>query len=120
MKSIKIYYNGACLVCNSLVPSQKLKTTECDVQWIDIDQNASARKDIAASEAVLREKLHLMDDSDQVFKGIDAFKIIWQNSPTEHWKANVVSLPVINQLVDVGYMVFARLIYMWNRLNHRW
>ncbi|MFI4938014.1 MAG: DUF393 domain-containing protein [Candidatus Berkiellales bacterium] len=120
MSKIKVYYNSACPVCNAGIAKQKLKTTECSVQWIDIHSNIASRKDIAKDIETLRKQIHLIDDNQQLKVGIAAFEVLWRHSPKDQWKAKIIALPVIKQLALMGYFIFSQLLYQWNRLKGHW
>ncbi len=119
-KEIKVYYNSACPVCHAGILNQKRKTTECQVQWKDIHTDIESRKDISANVEIIREQLHIIDENGQIKVGIDAFEVLWRNSPREHWKAKIIALPIINQIIKIGYFIFARFLYKWNRSKHHW
>ncbi len=119
-KDIKVYYNSACPVCDAGISKQKSKISECSLKWIDIHSNLESRKDIDKNVEALREQLHLIDENGQVQVGIDAFEVLWRNSPKEHWKAKIIAFPVIKQIARLGYYVFARLLYKWNRAKKHW
>ena len=66
------------------------------------------------------ERLHVVDENDEVFVGINAFIVIGRHLLNEQWKAKSFSLPVIRPLADYAYNTFARLLYQWNRKRGSW
>jgi len=69
---------------------------------------------------MIRQRLHVRDENNQLFIGIEALTILWKNSPKEQWKATLFSLPVIRPLANMTYNSFARLLYKWNRRRDSW
>ena len=119
-KSVQVFYNSACPVCNAGINAQKGKTTACEIQWLDVHSNSAARTEIPADLEIVRERLHAIDKDGNVKIGIEAFLVIWRDTPTEKWKATLVGLPIIKQLSIVAYNVFARTLYKWNIRKGHW
>lgn len=120
MGKIRVYYNSACPVCNYGITRQKCRMDGCNVDWLDVHNNIEARNDISADTEFIRERLHAIDENGEIQIGVDAFITLWKHSPGEHWKAAMVSLPVIKQLVTFGYNIFAKVLYKWNRALGHW
>jgi predicted DCC family thiol-disulfide oxidoreductase YuxK len=119
-EKIKVYYNSACPVCNYGINKQKGRMDTCEVDWHDVHNDVESHKDISSDLEFVRERLHVIDENNEVKIGIEAFITIWKHSPGEHWKATIISLPVIKQLATVSYNVFARILYIWNRSLGHW
>ena len=118
-KSLKVYYNSACPVCRVGIHSQVGKTTECDIELQDVHSNNQLVEEIDRDLMKVRKYLHLAADN-QLYVGIDAFIKLWENSPTERWKASLVSLPLIKQMAQIMYYFFANALYLWNRSQKKW
>ena len=116
---LKVYYNSACLVCREGINTQMERSTACAIQWKDIHTENHVVLEIDEKLEVVRKYLHLSDEG-QVYIGINAFIKLWENSPTETWKARVIRLPIIKQMAQTGYYVFANGLYYWNRVRRRW
>jgi predicted DCC family thiol-disulfide oxidoreductase YuxK len=116
---MKVYYNSACPVCKAGIESQMQKGASCEVQWADVHENNALVSEVHGDLEFVRERLHVVDDG-ALHVGFDAFLVIWKNSPTEHWKARVMGLPVIKQLCRVAYNLFAAALYKWNRSKNHW
>lgn len=68
----------------------------------------------------VKERLHVIDQDNNVHIGMDAFIIIWELSPKDRRKAKFFSIPVIHALSVISYNIFAWLLYRWNRLLKHW
>ncbi|MEE9424965.1 MAG: DUF393 domain-containing protein [Methylococcales bacterium] len=120
ISKIKVYYNSACPVCDAGINAQKNKSSECAIDWNDIHTNNELVQDVSDDIEYVRERLHVIDENDEVFVGINAFIAIWHHSPKERWKAKLLSLPIIKPFANFAYNIFARLLYQWNRKRSSW
>lgn len=120
ISKIKVYYNSACPVCDAGINAQKNKSSECAIDWNDIHTNNELVQDVGDDIEYVRERLHVVDENDEVFVGINAFIAIWRHSPKERWKAKLLSLPIIKPFANCAYNIFARLLYQWNRKRSSW
>ncbi len=117
---MKVYYNSGCPVCKAGIEAQMGKGSSCEIQWSDVHKNNALASEVGAELEFVRERLHVVDEKDELQVGFDAFLAIWRNSPAERWKARLFGLPVIRQLSRLGYNLFAAGLYKWNRSNKRW
>ena len=117
---IKVYYNSACPVCKAGIESQMGKESGCEIEWHDVHQNNDIVSEVKSDLEFVRKRLHVIDENGQVHVGFDAFLAIWRNSPNENWKAKVLGLPVVKQLCQVVYNLFAAALYRWNRCKKHW
>lgn len=117
---IKVFFNSACPVCNAGISFQQKKMQSCAVEWRDVHLDNKQVEEIGAGLEFVRERLHVIDEQGRLQIGFDAFIALWRNSPAEHWKAAVFSLPVIRQLSNLAYNGFARCLYRWNRRKQHW
>ncbi len=117
---IQVYFNSACPVCNAGITNQKKKQTTCDVDWQDVHLNSHTVKLLNADLEYVRERLHVIDIEGQTRIGYEAFITIWENTPSEHWKANISKVPVLRWILNVSYDLFAHYLYKWNRSKNHW
>ncbi len=117
---MKVYYNSACLVCKAGIEGQMGKASVCDIQWNDVHQHNALVSEVNAELEFVSERLHVLDEKGGLQIGFDAFLAIWRNSPSEKWKSTVFSLPLIKQLGNVAYNLFAAALYKWNKAKKHW
>ena len=103
---MNVYYNSACPVCNAGIEGQKGKESTCDIQWNDIHKHNELAAEVSAKLEFARERLHLVDEQGNLQVGFEAFLALWRNSPTETWKAKILSAPIIRQVCGVVYGPF--------------
>ncbi|ARO86974.1 DUF393 domain-containing protein [Nitrosospira lacus] len=121
--SSKVYYNSACPVCNAGIKDQRQRMEACgikDIEWVDVHANPDAVSEVGASLEQVRERLYVKDADGELNIGADAFTRLWSQTPSQHWLASLLRLPVLKQLARLAYNVFARLLYQWNRAKRHW
>ena len=119
-KSIEVYFNSACPVCKAGIEYQRKKATAADVDWLDIHVQAELCDRLTNDHNTVRKYLHIRDKQGQQKIGINAFIELWRASPSQHWMAVFFALPLINQVSQMCYFLFANALYGWNRLLKRW
>jgi len=118
--TIKVFFNSACPVCNAGITSQQNKQSSCGVEWKDVHLDNELVQDLDAELEFVRERLHVIDENGDLQIGFNAFITIWRHSPGEQWKAALSSLPLLKQLLNMFYNLFARALYRWNRSKKHW
>ena len=113
---IKIFYDGKCGLCSKEINYYKKVAPKGLFGWIDI----TSSDDILEQENLNLEEtlklLHAKDNKGKLHIGVDAFIMIWQQ--LKYWKilATIVSLPIIRQIANVGYKIFAN--WRFKRINY--
>lgn len=110
----KVLYNADCPVCSFEIDHYAAYAARegLAIRFDDLNSSALAQWNITADEAARR--LHVLKDG-EVYGGIPAFIVLWQDMPRYHWQARLVSLPGVNWLAVKGYdHVLAPLIYRWH------
>lgn len=118
--TIKVYYNSACPVCNAGIKNQKAKMDNCPIEWKDVHTQSGIHNEVSPDLEFVRKRLHAVDEKGDIKVGIEAFEVIWRNSPNEHWKARLVSLPALKKILIFLYNIFAWFLYKWNLWKRHW
>jgi predicted DCC family thiol-disulfide oxidoreductase YuxK len=69
---------------------------------------------------IVRERLHVLDETGKLRVGASAFEALWSHTPEQARLASFLRLRGIDKLAEWTYNLFARVLYKWNRANHRW
>lgn len=119
---IRVYYNSACPVCRAGIGLQQKKLARCGaaIAWKDVHTDLDARGEIDADLESVRERLHVVDEHGQMKVGVEAFEVLWRQSPRQRWKAVLLRLPLLKALSVRSYNAFARALYRWNRKKRHW
>jgi len=99
-----IYYDGSCNMCNSIIKkidnsSQKEKFNQKDITKDTLPQN------ISRSE--LEKEIHVVDASGKIYKNAEAILKILEEYPKWKFIVRVGRLPIIKQLLPIGYKFIA-------------
>ena len=111
MKS-KVYFNNSCSVCRFEINHYK-KISE-NIQWIDIASEKKASKDTRLSSKSLLRRLHVIKNH-KLYKGIDAFILVWSDIPRYKLLGKLIKLPLIYHLFWLLYELLALFLYFKNK-----
>jgi predicted DCC family thiol-disulfide oxidoreductase YuxK len=108
---VRVFYDGSCSVCAAeiehyLSQNHGGRLTAIDIRASDFDPTP-----FGISLEVFMYELHVIDRSDKVYRGVEAFWAIWQAFPasTLYWGlGTIVTMPLINPLARLFYKWFAR------------
>ena len=110
---MKIFFNNSCKICRTEINLYKKENVE-DLNWIDITNNVSAKKEINKTDRQLLRRLHVKFDN-KVYVGVDAFLLIWKKIPKYKFLYNIFKLPVFYQIFYILYEIAAVLLFIKNR-----
>ena len=111
-KTPKVYFNNSCSVCRMEINHYK-KFNE-KLGWIDVTNNKEAQKETAKSSAELIRRLHVEQDG-KIYKGIDAFLIVWSRLPKYRWLYKLVKTPGIYHASYIAYECLAYILFIKNK-----
>ena len=106
---LTVYYDGACPLCSREINAYRRRQGADRIQWQDITASDFDAAAVGLNAAALRARFHARLRNGQVVTGVDAFLAIWRELPGLEWLARIASLPVLRQLLDMGYFCFAKL-----------
>jgi predicted DCC family thiol-disulfide oxidoreductase YuxK len=113
---IKVFYDGKCNLCSNEINYYRRIARSGIFDWQDITLLNShfIKTGIKTSDAL--KMLHVIDNKNILHIGVDAFIVIWNN--LSYWRiiARVVSMPIIRQIANIAYRLFAN--WRFNRLAH--
>lgn len=107
-----IFYDGKCGLCRREIEHyRKLEQIRGldRFEWVDVAADPSAAQRLGVDQATALMHMHAMDDAGQVHRGVDVFRLIWEEFPKWRVLGKLVGLPGINALARLGYEAFARI-----------
>ena len=108
----KVYYNESCSICRFEI--NHYKKFEKKIGWVDVTNNKSAVDETKKQPTELIRRLHVLKDG-QIYNGIDAFLIVWEELPKYKWLYNLVKTPIIYHISYIAYECLAYLLYLKNK-----
>ena len=120
MKPTRVYFNSACPVCRAGIEFQRERLGDADIEWVDVHTENAAVCGLGADLEFVRERLHVVDEEDQLHVGAEAFAALWRKTPGQRGLGTIAGLPVLRTVFAWIYNGFARLLYRWNRWTGNW
>lgn len=111
----EVLYNAACPICKREVDHYAKLSAKHDlpIGYHDLGDSGQL-SDWGMTEKDAAMRLHVRKDG-QVYGGIPAFVVLWQDIPQMRWLARLVSLPGVHWVACVVYdYILAPLLYRWH------
>lgn len=110
----RVLYNGDCPVCSFEINHYAAYSARSGLPIRFEDLNKDALDDWGLTRDGAARRLYVLKDN-QMYSGIPAFIVLWQDMPRYRWLARLVSLPGVHRLACMTYdHVLAPLIYRWH------
>ena len=113
---ITVYYDGKCGLCSKEIKYYKKISQDNVFNWLDIASYPHHLNNINVSQHHALLYLHALDKNNNLHIGVDAFILIWKNLKNWRILSIFISLPVIKQISDIIYKIFAK--YRFSRYMH--
>ena len=113
---ITVYYDGKCGLCSKEINHYKKISQDNVFNWLDIASYPHHLNNINVSQHHALLYLHALDKNNNLYIGVDAFILIWKNLKNWRILSIFISLPVIKQISDIIYKIFAK--YRFSRYLH--
>ena len=110
---MEVYFNNSCKICKAEIDLYKKENVK-EINWVDITNNSLAENETSKTDKELLRRLHVKD-GEKVFKGAEAFLIVWKKIPKYKFLYNFFKLPVIFSLFSFVYEIVAFLLYLKNK-----
>jgi len=111
-----IIFDDHCSMCSKEISYYRSIAKKNQFLWCDlhVQSHLLEHYNISRKEALMA--LHAIDEKGKLYKGIDAFIIIWQQ--LSYWKvlAFIIKLPIINPVAKFLYSKFAA--WRYDRLDY--
>ncbi|WP_075649872.1 thiol-disulfide oxidoreductase DCC family protein [Vibrio ponticus] len=114
MNNIAVFYDASCPLCvrEMTALSKYLAKRVTFVNVLDSDL-MSSYPEISIAES--KRVLHVIDDSGALRLGVDANVYLWELTGTKRY-LSLLRLPIIRNVANIGYWLFARNRYQLSRL----
>lgn len=98
----RVLYNGQCPVCSTEIAhySKTAQANDLPIKFDDLHHGELDHYGVDADVAARR--LHVLHNG-QLFVGVDAFIVLWQQLPRFQLLARLVALPGLKQTAQVVY-----------------
>ena len=107
----KIFYDGNCPICKREINLYK-KLSICEsTNWFNVHSNQVALDKLKKSKEDCLKLLHVLDDNNKLFIGVDAFIIIWKKTKYFKYLAFLLDYKLIKGPLNLIYKFYAKKRY---------
>ncbi|MEM8653445.1 MAG: DUF393 domain-containing protein [Pseudomonadota bacterium] len=115
----RVLYNADCPVCSFEINHYAKYSGDRALPIRFEDLNRAEMADWGMERDAAARRLYVLKDG-QMYSGIPAFIVLWQDMPRYRWLARFVSLPGVHWVACKVYdHVLAPLIYRWHLRRQR-
>ncbi|WP_321275871.1 DUF393 domain-containing protein [Thiomicrorhabdus indica] len=107
---LKVFFDGRCGLCAKEIAHYRAICQPEEFEWCDIFDSEAQLKELGIEFAQALKMLYAVDESGEVFSGVETFLQIWQRLPKWYWRAlgRFIALPGIYHITVWGYAIFAK------------
>jgi predicted DCC family thiol-disulfide oxidoreductase YuxK len=103
-KKVSIYYDGDCAMCTALMckidaSGKRQSFSPKDITKDPLPQNLS--------HAEAMKEIHVVDNDGKMYKNAEAILKILEQYPRWRWLVWIGRLPIVKQILPIGYNVIA-------------
>jgi predicted DCC family thiol-disulfide oxidoreductase YuxK len=109
---LRIFFDGSCSLCAAEMAVYQGKEHAGRLQFVDISAAEFDPTPYGITLAAFMHEMHAIDLEGHVYRGVDAFRAIWQAFPASTrygLLGALVALPGVHLLARATYWCFARL-----------
>lgn len=107
---LKVYYDGACLVCHHEMQVYQKKDKKSAIEFIDISTPEFKAEKEGLDTNSIQKSLHTKKDDGSLHTGVDSFINIWEALEIMPLARAALKKPVIKKISELGYYIFAEKI----------
>ena len=104
---ITVFFDGKCGLCSKEINYYRKIAPDGIFIWQDITKSADDLKANGISLSQGLKLLHTKDIDGKFYVGVDSFILIWKQLKRWRLLAIFVSLPIIKQIINFAYRIFA-------------
>jgi len=106
---LQIFYDGSCSLCRAKMEYYRRKEHGGRLVFVDISAPEFEPLPYGIPLAVLMYEMHAIDASGTLYRGVDAFRVIWQALPSTRYAllGFLICLPVVHLAAALVYRAVA-------------
>lgn len=109
---LRIFYDGSCAVCAAEMELYRRKEHGARLIFVDVSAPDFDPTPYGIMLDAFMYEMHAVDREGRVYRGVEAFRAIWQAFPSSTWYVflgTLIGLPGISFLARHAYRGFARI-----------
>jgi len=108
MKPLKVFYDGACVLCHKEIMHYKKQDDWDLLDLIDISAPGFKASDYGLIDEKVKLHMHSIDSNGTVFTGVDTFIEIWRRVPPYTLLIPFFRNKYLRPGINVSYNIFAK------------
>ena len=112
MTMSKIFYDGKCPVCKKEISLYKKLSMSNSIEWYNVHSNQAALKKVNKSKEECLKLLHVYDDNNNLYLGVEAFIFIWKKTKYFKYIAYCLDFKLIKIPLNFFYKLYAKKKYI--------
>ena len=113
---VTVFYDGKCGLCSREISHYRNIAPEGVFAWVDITSCTDELEKAGISYVDALKRLHVQDNEGNIYIGVNAFILIWQQLKKWRLLAFIVKIPIIWHIFHIAYLIFA--YFRFKRLAH--
>jgi predicted DCC family thiol-disulfide oxidoreductase YuxK len=108
---LQIFFDGACSLCAAKMEAYRRKEHGSRLVFVDISAPGFDPAPYGITLEAFMYEMHAIDREGRVYRGVEAFRAIWQAFPASTWYGflgTLITLPGANFCARLVYRGFAR------------
>lgn len=109
---LQVFFDGSCSVCAAEMEVYRRKGHGGRLVFVDASAPEFDPTLYGISREAFMYEMHAIDRDGRLYRGVEAFRAIWQAFPASTWYGllgALVTLPGVNLLARLAYRGFARI-----------
>ena len=103
------FHDGDCPLCKIEIKAMQKIDKSNAIHWVDITKDKQALADAGISYQDAMDRIHVIDDQNQMLTGVKGFLAVWQYLPYYRRLVPVIQkVPFLLSIMEAGYRLFAR------------
>ena len=116
MKMITVFFDDQCGMCSKEIAYYQKITPANTINWFPLSKSQLALQTQGIDYLSALKHLHAVDNENNIYIGVAAFIVIWQQLPRWRWLAKFARFKPVNWLLRHGYKWFAE--WRFKRSSH--
>jgi predicted DCC family thiol-disulfide oxidoreductase YuxK len=105
---LKVYYDGACILCSREIDHYRKKDTEQKIEYVDISAPYFDAAEEGLDPVAVNKYFHVRTKDGDVITGVSAFNAIWEELGVFKLLSIMSKLRYSRKAMDLGYVVFSK------------
>lgn len=118
ISSVTVYFDGECPFCSREVKWLSSRIENSSYSFCDIKNFKEDASRPELNKAALMKEIHAVNSKGEVVKGMAVFRLLYKEANLG-WLVKPTGWPVLKNLFDLGYKLFARYRVSLGRLFSR-